>query len=479
MLSQILTWGMAIVLMIFLPRILGAEGVGQLHLADSVWAIVGILIGFGMDIYLTKEIARVPEKTGELLGNSMVLRTLLFVLGFAGVVLYVNLAGYATLTVWVIYLYGFGRLVAEFSSGATSALVGLERMEYVAFANILSRLFATVVTIAVLLMGYGVLAAAAVYAASSAVSVVIQLVYMGRLQPLRFTFQRDLAWQMLRVSAPYLLVTLFSVAYMNLDAIIISLVVDETTLGWYSAADLLFGTMMFVPVVFITAVFPALSRLNVESPQELRKLMRRSFDLLLILGVPIGLGTMGIANGLVVLLYGADFAPSGPVLAVLGIVLIFTYQNILLGRFLIAVDRQNVWTVVMGVATLLTIPLDLIFIPWMHNRFGNGAIGGALSFVVTEVGMMLFGLRYLPAGSLTRKNGWVAVRVIGAGLVMTAVVWALRGSFIALPIVAGAVTYTGLILLLRVVSDEDKLMFKDQFQRITRRVRVFAHGRLG
>lgn len=469
MISQVLTWGMAIFLTLFLPRILGTQGVGQLHLAESIWSIVGVFLAFGMDTYLTKVVARAPEKTGELLGLSLILRTGLFVISFIVVMIYANVAGYALLTVLIISIYGIGRLISDYGGAAGAVLVGLERMEFMALGNIATKTIATVVTVAVLLMGYGVVAAAVVLAVSWIVGLIVQLYYLRRLQPLRLSFSMDMAGSMLKASLPYVFITVFSVMYMNLDAIFISLIVDEETLGWYSGADRLFGTMMFIPIVFITAVFPTLSRLNEESPEELRKLMRRSFDLLLLLGVPIGLGLFALSNNLVVLLFGPAFGPSGPVLAVLGVVLIFTYQNILLGRFMIAIDRQNIWTVVMAVATGATVLLDLIFIPLMHHKFGNGAIGGGLSYVVTEIIMTIVGLFYMPAGALNRKNLSVAVRVILAGLVMTAVIWPLRNFFIAIPIAVGGIVYLGLILLMRAVSEEDKLLVKEQGMRLWRR----------
>jgi O-antigen/teichoic acid export membrane protein len=67
MLSQLITWGMALVLMIFLPRYLGAVGVGKFQLATSLWAIVSIVVSFGMDTYMTREIARMPEKASQFL----------------------------------------------------------------------------------------------------------------------------------------------------------------------------------------------------------------------------------------------------------------------------------------------------------------------------------------------------------------------------------------------------------------------------
>jgi O-antigen/teichoic acid export membrane protein len=199
--------------------------------------------------------------------------------------------------------------------------------------------------------------------------------------------------------------------------------------------------------------------------------MRKSFDFLLLVSVPIGLGIVIVADPLVVLLFGQSFAQSGPILAVMGIVLIFMYQNILVGQFLISMDRQNIWTVVMIIATVITIPLDLLLVPWCQQSFGNGAIGGAISFVFCEAGMVMAGIVLLPKGSLSWSNVSVAARVIVAGLVMTVVTWQWRDMFIVIPIVIGALTYLGSILLLRVVSSEDRALLQQVMQGIFSRLR--------
>ncbi len=199
--------------------------------------------------------------------------------------------------------------------------------------------------------------------------------------------------------------------------------------------------------------------------------MRKSFDLLLVLSIPIGLGVLVVADPLVVLLFGPDFAGSGPILALLGIVLILTYQNMLIGQFLISIDRQNVWTLVMAVATVATIPIDLVAIPWCLAQFGNGAIGGAISFIVTELGMLLIGLRLLPPGSLDRSNIVTALKAVLAGGLMVAATWWARPYFIGLPIAIGMGVYTAAVLLLRVVPKDDLELFKSLALNVIARFR--------
>jgi O-antigen/teichoic acid export membrane protein len=472
MASQLTTWVLTMALMVVLPRYLGPTAVGQLHLAASIWAIMGMLISFGIDMYITKAIARSPTNMAALVGTSIGIRAFFYFVGFGLVALYAYGVGYSLQAVWVIYIFGFSNLFSQIAMVYRAALEGLERMGYIALSDIAVKLFTTVAGITLLLSGSGVLPIAFVFVGASFIGMLIQIYYVSKKASFgRMQFSRPLAFHMLQESATYLSVLIFRTLYIQVDIIIISLLVNETVIGWYGAADSLFGTLLFVPTVFITAAFPALSRMYTEESDALPQLMQRSFTLLLLLAVPVGLGLFVIADNLVVLLFGAAFANSGPILAIFGIVLIFTYQNMLIGRFLIATNRQRHWSIVMAVATLATIPLDLLLIPWCQQIFGNGGVGGALAFIVTEFGILMAGLWLLPKGSLNRNNLRSALKALFVGGVMALIVWQLRTTFIAIPIAAGAVIYIGLVLLLGIVPKEDLQILQGMSSKILFRIR--------
>jgi O-antigen/teichoic acid export membrane protein len=464
MISQIITWSLAILLMVFLPRYLGVVAVGRFQLVNSLWAIAAMMIALGMDTFLTKEIARNPNSTGQLFGISVLLRAVMFVFGFGLVGLYAYLLSFPAETVQLIIIVGIATFFYQFSSACQAALQGLERMEYISLSDIASKAFITLVTIILLVMGYGVLAVGIVVVGGAIISFLIQFIALKRLQPLYFTFDWLRAKWMVKNSLPYLVNVGIRTVYVQIDIVIISWLVSEAVIGWYSAASRLFATLLFIPTVLVAAVFPAMSRIHTDSPDTLPGMMRKNFDLMLLFGVPIGMGLLIIANPLVLLLFGAEFAKSGPVLAIMGLVLILTYQNMLLGQFLISTDRQNTLTWVMAIATLATIPLDLFLIPLSQQLFNNAAIGAALSFVVTEAGIMIACMTLLPKGTLRRSNLWVAARILFAGLVMVATTWWLRQTMMAIPIVIGAISYIVMILVLRVISKDDWVLIKSLIQ---------------
>jgi O-antigen/teichoic acid export membrane protein len=180
-----------------------------------------------------------------------------------------------------------------------------------------------------------------------------------------------------------------------------------------------------------------------------------------------------IATPIVVLLFGPAFANSGPVLAILGLVLIMTYADMLLGFLLISMDRQKTLAVVMLMMTLATVPLDLMLVPWAMKTFANGALGGALSYAVTETSIVVVAVTLLPKGTFDRENIKVISKLLTAGCVMAAVTWLVRDAFLLVPILVGAVTYLGMILILRAIPKEDWNSFfklgSSLFDRLRRR----------
>lgn len=471
MTSQLITWALSLLLTIFLPRYLGAAVTGEFVLASSIWAIMGMLIGFGMDTLLTKEIARHPDRTPVLIGTTFTLRIILFIFTCGLVALYLQLMSYSPTTVKLIWIIGLSSLVTQLGLAYQSALQGLEHMQYTSIAGIVSKGVNTILAIAVVILGYSVYSIGFVNVTAALVSTTLLFIFLRRYYKPQIQFQITPAIAMMKSSVPYLMSGMGLILYGQIDVLIISSMINAREVGWYGVTTQLTGTLLFIPVVFTTAIFPALTRAYSSQSSALPSLIRKSFDLMLLLSIPIGLGICVIADPLVVLLYGPAFIPSGPILSIMGIVVIFMYLNILVGQFLISTDRQNIWTIIMFIATLITIPLDLLLVPWSQSSFGNGAIGGALSFVITEFGMCVAGVYLLPKGSLGWSNIRIGSAIVGAGIIMAAATWWCRDMFIAIPILVGAFTYICLIAMLRIVPKEDIVVFKELAQDILRKMR--------
>ena len=472
MVSQVITWGLALLLMVFLPRYLGAENMGKLHLARSLWLMVGIFVTFGMDMYLAKQIARNHEKTSELFGTTLVVRTFLYLVGFGGLALFAYVAKYPQDTIYIILIIGIANYFFQVGQACYATLQGLERMEYISLADIISKVFNTFVSIGLLFMGADVFLIAAVTIGTGFLYMSVQFYYVNKMHRVRIKFSRPLAGDMLRSSYSYFLTSISQTIYVTVDIVIISLVIrQEQIIGWYSVVDQLFGTLLFVVTIFVKAIFPVLSRMYTNDRNALPKMMQSSFNMLLLIGVPIGFGLLVVAPNLVTLLFGEDFVNSAPILAIYGIVIIFTYQNTLLGQFLISTDRQSFVTRIMIAASVIILAIELFLIPWTQNVFGNGGIGVAMAFVMTECFILVASVKFLPKGSLDRSTAFAATKIVVAGLIMVAATWWFRDMFIVIPILIGAAVYGVSVLILRIIPKNEMDLAKSMLSELIHKLR--------
>lgn len=471
MASQLSTWVLSFILAIFLPRYLGAELVGVVAVANSIWLIMLVLIGFGMDTHLTKSVARDPSQTGSLLGTSLAIRTVFFLIASAGVAIYALLMGYDSTMNTVLFIEGIFYLLAAYNGAYVAALVGLERMEFVSVGNIASKVVLTGLSLLLIFFDAGLYPIVAVNVVAMLVANVIGFVALSRQHPLRINLNL-LDWRaMISSSSIYLVSALAMVVYQQIDKPFISMLVDTKTVGWYGTAMNLFGTLMFLPVMFGTVIFPSLARSYATGDAKLNLIAQRSFDLMFLMSVPVGFGMIVVGKPLIALLYGPEFAPSGGILMILGAVLIFTYLNTILGQLLISIDRTGPWNVVMIVAIILTLPIDFVLVPWTHQIYGNGALGGALAFLITECIMVIAAILLLPRHTLQWSNVRTAVLTLLAGLIMMAASWWFRDTMMLLSIVIGAATYTSTVLLLRIIPREELLLIRNAVMSVVSRLR--------
>jgi O-antigen/teichoic acid export membrane protein len=453
--GQLITWAISFVWIIYLPRYIGATDMGRLAIAMAIWSIMSSIINTGTATHLTREIARSPEKAAELLGTALIQRYIIFLICCVPVAIYVYFMQYSRETVILICIVAMTMPASHTINTLNAIFQGREVMQYIPLIDIFTKGLMLIMSLAFMFMGLGINEIASASIISTGLAVAMQFSILRRYIPIRITWDSALSSDMLRRSWPYCASSLVLIVYGEIDKLIMPIMVNEQTVGWYSIAASLAGTLTFIPNILSTAIFPALSRGAAQAGDSASRILRKSLDIALITGVPIGLGLAIVASPLVELLYQSKFPQSGAVLSVMSITLIFTYVATVLGRFLVASGRTNTWTLTMVAGIALAFPLNFVLIPWTEQMFGNGAIGGALRLLCAEFLMAIFALWMLPSGTLTRENASTAIRIFASGGVMVVACWFVKGMFIAIPVLVGVVTYTLMILVLRVLKPED------------------------
>lgn len=478
--AQAATWCLGLLVAVALPRHLGPALTGQLHLALSLWAMAAVLVSAGAHTLLMKTFARDPGVGADSLWAAVALQVMAYVVAWAAVGALVALADYEPQAVVIIVIVGASIAFQILSGTARAAFYGLERMEFVAVSDVASKAVYVAGVLFLILIHANVYAIAAMSAVYTLVDGVLLTYFIRRLGvPIRLRRRGPTVVSVFRSSRTYLLAGLARTVYQQIDIVVMSLLISSTAVGWYSAADALFTSLLFLPVIVVTSLFPAFSRLHSSDQRALDAMLQRSFGVFAMFAVPIGLGTAAIGAPVSVLVFGGRFAGAGPVLAIMGLVSTLTYFTILLGKYALAIDRQDFWIRLMAGAIVLTIIIDLVLVPWTHAAFENGAIGGALSYLVTEAALMIVGVCKLAPGLLNRSTMMRVAKCATAGVVMFAAVWQLRWSFIVVPIAVGVVCYGVMLLVLRVPTADEVGMTRAAARRLLHRLSLWKPAARG
>ena len=152
--SQGITWSLTLVWMLVVPRLLGPSGMGEIVTATSVASILGVVLGLGTRTFLVREIVVAPDRAPGLIGSSIVLRTCLVPVFAAAVIVYSHLAHFGNDESWVLYLATAATVLMLLTEPIQAAFQAFERMEYLAYSNVVSTTLQVVLGVTLALIGF-------------------------------------------------------------------------------------------------------------------------------------------------------------------------------------------------------------------------------------------------------------------------------------------------------------------------------------
>jgi O-antigen/teichoic acid export membrane protein len=457
--GQLVTWSMSLVWTLVVPRVLGPGGMGIVVAAWSATGVLGLLLGLGTRNYLVREMVVREDDGPQLLGTALVLRLALAPLFVGGALVYAQVTGIHGDVAVVLYLAVAATIFTQVAEPMQAAFQAIERMEYLAYSEIINKSAQGLVGVAVALAGLGAIGISGTWAAMTGLVVVLDLLWLRRRMRIDVRTSLALLRDMVRQSMAYWAFGLFFTIYLWIDALMLSLMTRPEVVGWYGVPMKLFQTFMFLPVVIGTAWLPRLVRTFVdEGPEALRRAARRPLELVVVLGLPISAAIVVGAKPFVDTVYGPGYAESVAVLKILALCLLPMYVGIVLSQVLVAEKRQLAYTWVMAIATVINPLLNLKLIPFAEDRYHNGAIGAATSLLLTEVVLVVVGFalvgRTVVDARIVRRSALTAFASVA--MWVASVATGPLGTVASL-VIAG-VTFVTLVVALRLVTPEERAL---------------------
>lgn len=468
--SQVITWTATLVWTVVVPRRLGSSEVGVYTLGQASSGILLVVVGLGLRPLLVREIAAEPSRTSRLVGTAIVLRALFAVPALALTLLLTWLGPFhgeeaiAILLGWGICLF------TVISEPIAAGFQAMDKVHYLAFSSILSRLVGTASAIAMVMVGIkatGLLIAAV---ALSAAVAALTIVWSRPHFEINWRTTGAEMRKLLIKSLPYWSFVAFFTFYLWIDSFMLGAMTSSKVLGWYALPTQLFGTLMFIPTILSTAWLAPLVRASRNGTASLLRLARPAMEAVVILSLPVCAGAIVISAPLVRDLYGQQFVQSVPVFALLALCVPPMYLNIMANQVMIARNQQMVWTKMMGLASVVNPLANLVLIPYFQRTRDNGAIGAAIAMVVTEIILAAIGV-FLIRGAFTRSSIGRVLRAAVATLAMAILAeLGLRVDLIV-SVAVGLISFPLLAMLLRVPSDGEREQVARMITAIGRRLR--------
>ncbi len=455
--SQAITWIVTLLWSVIVPRALGPAQMGLLTIGLSSAAILGVVLALPTHDFLAREMVADRRRAAHLLGTALVVRVTLTPVMLALATVYAGFADLGRTGTVVLFLCTGAALCQLLSEPALSAFRATERMEYMAYAEVLNRTLQSFGGVALALLGFGVVALAGFVNVIAAAILVLTLVWSRRLVGIDLRVTVAGMWYTVRASAPYWITSVFYLLYLWIDAVMLGLMVPAEVVGWYGVATKLFTTLMALPALLATAWLPRLVRAYVAGGEpELAQAARTPIETVIVLSLPVCVGAALTAPGGIALLYGPEFDGAGTVLTVLALCVPAMYLSIMLNQVLIAAGRPVLWAWVLAAATVINIGLNTVFIPIAQDRYGNGAAGASAALLVTELVVIAVGLVLVGRLALAAVAWGRLLRAAAAAGVMAGVMVLVQPAGVLVSGPLGVLVFALAALLLGVLSGEQR-----------------------
>lgn len=462
-------------------RILGPANAGDYYYAINIFLWFDILTNFGLNTYVTREVARNRKQAARYLVTSTWLRV---VLSVSAVPILLSVIGLrqtliaqmtlpasrqAILALLLLYL---GSLPYSLATGMTALYYAFERAEYPAAVTSVTTILKVTVQTLALVGGLGIVGLAATSILINTVTLVILSVIAWRIFPelsqagsagwraLRGLLDHRLRTEMVLASWPLMVNHLLATFFYKIDVFLMEPILGSAALGLYSIGYKFLDTLMVIPSMFTLALFPVISRQAQGDLGALRRFYTLGTKILVTLALPMALIATLAAPEMVLILGGAAYLPGAAVaLRLMAWSMPIGWINSITQYALIALDRQRYLTR----AYVLGFAFSALSNLWLMPRWG--AAGSAALHVCAEAVLLIpfaLGIRRYMGGI----EWWSML-----GKPLLAAVLAAVGAVVLLPVGRGVAVLAILLLypiavwILGVLSPEERALLAPLVRR--------------
>jgi len=419
--SLLMTWSIALLIRLILPRSLGPDLFGQYSFAEAL-AVNGFgFIGFGIDMYIQKEIPLRPEHATDFFGGVQLLRLIASAIVLVVTALLARTGSHDADVVITVLVFGVSQLFITFAASCASLLYASRSVGRLSVLNIVSKLlWAAIIGISV--WRHAPLWA---FAGAAVVSEGVRLVVLFRLSRtvlgLRLRVDARNTLLALKSSFPFYITAIGVTLYGKIDVAIMGMQVSDREVGFYSAATNISTLAMLMAPLMGWVLTPQIAR-AAPYPAEFKALMTRSLEWTLAVAIPLGLALGLGADVIMHAVYGSRFDPAVGAMRALSPMFAAVYVSMLCALGLSMSNRAWTVTKVTLLSFVVNGTLNFFLLRPSLRLLGEGGAGICASTVWVGTELLVAGTYIWILGSevVDRRNVRAFVKSIVASAIVVA-----------------------------------------------------------
>lgn len=463
---------MGVVIIKVITNYLGTNGYGEYTTAFDYLALFTIMADLGLYTIGIREMAKENEKIPMIMGNILTVRTFtsIFIICLAGFIAYFipqYQNSHIPLAIWLAGIAAFFNLLTSIISAVLQVHL---RMEYNSLASVIGKVVNLAYIIFVVYifhpadhdLGFYHLVVAGIL--GNGVMLLATWFYVRKFSPIRFRFDKEYIKDVVLKALPYGVALILNTIYFRIGSFSLSILRTKAEVGIYGVPMRMLEAIGIIPLYFMNAVLPVLTRAIARKDGSHQKIIQYAFDFLVMGSMPIVAGTAALSYPIVSIVSSPEFLSnpatgmygSDTVLPILIFALAFSFISSLFGFILLADNHQMKILSRNAIGACLTVILDFTLIPYFGVR--AAAFDNVLTECYVAVASYFLAKHYIKF-TLSFKNTFKMA--LSAG-VMAAVLFVLepityrmmQEKNIAILIPLGAIIYIGMLFLTKTVTKE-------------------------
>ncbi|MBE6505274.1 MAG: flippase [Methanobrevibacter millerae] len=461
LISQIIASVCGFIWTVLTARYLGVNNYGIMGFAISLNGILAIFMDLGISVYIVREIATDYDSAPYYIGNTIPLKLILSFLVIALTLPCLIIFNYDELTITVTLLFTIETIIKSFLGLFNGSFQAFEKLKYQGIGNTILNTLLLIFILLAIFTDIGIIGIAISYIIANLIALIYEYYVLNKkITKPKFEFDMVFCKNIILASLPFALGGILFIIYYSIDIVMLERIAGSYPTGIYNATYKLISVLTLFNSVYTSVIFPVMSKFYKNNEKLLIIIFEKTVKYLLIIMIPLAIGTMIYSTDIIYLIYGQEYDAASSVLSILIWTVCLLFVNGAFNTLLQSSHKEITTTKTYGIAATFNIVLNLIMIP----RFSvNGA---AITTVLSDI-LILIIFSYVAYKMGIRPNKelyYDLMKIIIGSLILGVILYVLNLN-IWVAVILGIIIYFIILILLKVFNDDDKYVIKEILNR--------------